>query len=278
MASFDLSVIIPAHDEEAWIDRCLTALLAQDAATARVEIIVVANACRDRTVPFAQRHVPRAEARGWAMVVLDLAQGGKLLALNAGDKAARGRSRLYLDADIACDPGLVAQICDALSGDAPRYATGTLAIAPARSWITRAYASVWRRLPFVQGGAVGAGLFAVNPAGRARWGDFPAIISDDTFVRLQFAPEERIEVPARYHWPMVEGFWNLVRVRRRQDAGVAELRRLYPALFRNEAKQPLTMARLVAIAARVPFGFLAYLAVHVAVRLRPATGAWTRGR
>lgn len=278
MASFDLSVIIPAHDEEAWIDRCLSALLAQDATAARVEVIVVANACRDRTVALAESHIPRAEARGWAMRVLDLAEGGKLPALNAGDKAARGRSRMYLDADIACDPGLVGQICQALAGDAPRYATGTLAIAPATSWITRRYAQVWSRLPFVQGGAVGAGLFAVNPAGRARWGDFPAIISDDTFVRLHFAPDERIEVPARYHWPMVEGFANLVRVRRRQDAGVAELHRLYPALFRNEAKAPLAPSRLLAIAARVPLGFLVYLAVHVAVRLRPATSAWTRGR
>jgi glycosyltransferase involved in cell wall biosynthesis len=278
MAGVELSVIIPAHDEEAWIDRCLTALVTQDAATPPVEIIVVANACRDGTVARAEAYAPRFAARDWALTVLDLAEGGKLKALNSGDRAAQGRSRLYLDADIACDPGMLAEIARALAVDAPRYATGTLAVAPARSWITRAYASVWTRLPFVKGGAVGAGLFAVNPAGRARWGDFPAIISDDTFVRLNFAPEERIEVPARYYWPMVEGFGNLVRVRRRQDAGVAELHRLYPNLVGNEAKAPLTPAAMLAIALQVPLGFLAYLAVHVAVRLRPASGAWTRGR
>ncbi|MBL9051528.1 MAG: glycosyltransferase family 2 protein [Tabrizicola sp.] len=278
MAIFDLSVIIPAHNEEAWLDRCLTALLAQDETATGVEVIVVANACRDRTVAIAESYIPQAESRGWAMRVIDLQEGGKLLALNAGDQAAQGRSRLYLDADIACDPALVGQIRQALSGDAPRYATGTLAIAPAKSWVTRAYSSVWCRLPFVESGAVGAGLFAVNPAGRSRWGQFPPIISDDTFVRLHFAPDERIEVPARYHWPMVEGFANLVRVRRRQDAGVAELHRLYPALFQNEAKAPLTMSRLLAIAARAPLGFAIYLLVHVAVRLRPATSAWTRGR
>jgi glycosyltransferase involved in cell wall biosynthesis len=278
MAGFELSVIIPAHDEEAWIDRCLTALLTQDAASPLVEIIVVANACRDGTVARAEAYAPRFAARGWTLRVLDLAEGGKLKALNSGDQTAKGRSRLYLDADIACDPGMLAEITRVLSVDAPRYATGTLAVAPARSWITRTYASVWSRLPFVKGGAVGAGLFGVNPAGRARWGDFPAIISDDTFVRLNFAPEERIEVPALYHWPMVEGFGNLVRVRRRQDAGVAELRRLYPNLIGNEAKAPLTSGALLAIAVRSPLGFLVYLAVHVAVRLRPASGAWTRGR
>jgi hypothetical protein len=218
------------------------------------------------------------EARGWAMRVLDLAEGGKLNALNAGDRAAAGRSRVYLDADIACDPGLLGQLTVALATDAPRYATGTLAVAPAKSWVTQRYARVWTRLPFVQGGAVGAGLFAVNPAGRARWGAFPAIISDDTFVRLQFRPDERIEVPARYHWPMVEGLSNLVRVRQRQDAGVQELHRLYPDLMRNEAKAPLTAGTLIGIAARVPLGFLVYLLVHVAVRLRPKATGWARGR
>ncbi|HLQ20084.1 MAG TPA: glycosyltransferase family 2 protein [Tabrizicola sp.] len=279
MGDFDLSVIIPAHDEEAWIDRCLAALIAQTGETGAVELLVVANACRDGTVARARTYADRAAARGWDLRVLDLAEGGKIRALNAGDHAARGKLRVYLDADIACDAAMLAQLRRALtSTTAPRYATGTLAIAPARSVVTRAYASVWCRLPFVRGGAVGAGLYAVNGAGRARWGDFPQVISDDTFVRLSFAPDERIEVPARYHWPMVEGFGNLVRVRRRQDAGVAELRRLYPALFANEGKAPLRLSDLVRIALRVPLGFLVYLLVHLAVRLRPPAADWTRGR
>lgn len=278
MANFDLSVIIPAHNEEAWIDRCLTALMAQTGETGTVEILVIANACSDRTVSRAETYVQPAAARGWTLIVQDLLQGGKIYALNAGDKAARGAARIYLDADIACDPPMLAQLRAALATEAPRYATGTLAVAPARSWVTRAYASVWRRLPFVRGGAVGAGLFAVNAAGRARWGDFPPVISDDTFVRLSFASADRIEVPARYHWPMVEGFSNLVRVRRRQDAGVEELRRLYPALFANEAKAPLTPAGLMRIVLRVPFGFLIYVLVHLAVRMQPPAADWTRGR
>lgn len=278
MADIDLSVIIPAHNEEAWIDRCLTALMAQEGATGRVEILVVANACQDRTVAIAEGYGTQAAARGWVLRVLDLAQGGKITALNAGDAAAAAATRVYLDADISCELGMLAQLRAALAVEAPRYATGTLAVAPPRSWVTRAYASAWRRLPFVRGGAVGAGLFAVNPAGRARWGAFPPVISDDTFVRLSFSPDERIEVPARYHWPMVEGFGNLVRVRRRQDAGVEELRRLYPALFANEGKGPLTTGDLLQLALRVPLGFLVYLSVHVAVRLRPPAADWTRGR
>uniref|UniRef100_A0AAN0MD34 Uncharacterized protein n=1 Tax=Yoonia rhodophyticola TaxID=3137370 RepID=A0AAN0MD34_9RHOB len=45
---------------------------------------------------------------------------------------------------------------------------------------------------------------------------------------MNFTPAERVEVPATYIWPMVEGFGNLVRVRRRQDIGVAEIAQKYP--------------------------------------------------
>lgn len=273
-----LTVIIPANNEAAWIGRCLAALLAQDASAGVAEIIVAANACTDGTEAIAEGFAARAAARGWTLICQSSPEPGKLKALNRAEAIAAGGARVYLDADVVCDPALLGQLRAALSRPEATYATGTLAVARAQSWVTRAYAALWTRLPFVQGGAVGAGLFAVNAAGRARWGDFPAIISDDTFVRLHFAPHERIEVPARYHWPMVEGFSNLVRVRRRQDAGVAEVYRLYPALAANEGKTPLGPARLIRLALTVPLGFAVYALVALSVRLRPATQAWSRGR
>ncbi len=272
-----LSVVIAARNEAAWLPRCLAALLAQDTAQP-VEVIVAANGCTDDTAALAHRQKPAFAARGWTLVVLDLGDVGKLGALNAADAAARVGARAYLDADVLCDPGLLEQVIAALQGPQPRYVTGTLVVARGQTAITRAYARIWSRLPFVTGGAVGAGFFALNAAGRARWRDWPDIISDDTFARLHFTPAERHEVPACYHWPMVEGFANLVRVRRRQDAGVAEIARLYPDLPANEAKAPLTAGRLGTLAIRDPAGFAVYIAVHLAVRLRRSGGGWTRGR
>lgn len=97
-------------------------------------------------------------------------------------------------------------------------------------------------------------------------------------MRLQFTPDERHEVAARYHWPMVEGWGNLVRVRRRQDAGVAEIHARWPELAANEGKAKLTPSGLARLAAKSPFGFAVYAAVSLMVRLRPAQGEWTRGR
>lgn len=171
----------------------------------------------------------------------------------------------------------MAQLVQALSNEPARYGGATPRIPPAKSRITRAYARFWQRLPFAQSVAPGFGLFAVNAAGRARWGDFPAIISDDTFVRLQFVPAERVQVPGLYDWPMIEGFAALIRVRRRQDAGVAEIAQLYPGLLDREGKAPLGAAQLMRLALQDPVGFAVYAAVSVAVKHGKSAG-WTRGR
>lgn len=273
-----LSVIIPASNEAGHIGACLSALFASDPVPGGAEVVVVANGCRDDTVDRARAALPQAEAAGWGLRVVELVQGGKIGALNAGDAAAQGDIRAYLDADVRVSPPLMAQLVLALSGSAPRYASGRAVIPRAQSAVTRAYARFWQGLPFARSEAPGYGLFAVNSAGRARWGAFPQLISDDTFVRLQFAPGERVGCPAPYQWPMVEGFAALVRVRRRQDAGVVEIARSFPELMLREGKARPGGAHLLRMVLADLPGFVAYATVSVAVRLRRDDGGWVRGR
>ncbi|MEM7236438.1 MAG: glycosyltransferase family 2 protein [Pseudomonadota bacterium] len=277
-----LSIIIPANNEEGYIDACLSSLAVQEGDNLdRVEIIVAANACRDATVAQARSRAPAFEARGWTLTVLDIAEGGKPNALNEGDRAASGGMRLYLDADIVCSAAVVSEIVAALDRPGPVYAGGMLEVAPARSWITRHYARLWTNLPFMrQSGTTGAGLFAVNAAGRARWGPFPRIISDDTYVRLLFRPCERTTVPASYLWPMVEGFSALVRVRRRQDDGLREIAAQWPGMFANEGKPALGAGDHLALFMRQPVSYIVYTGVALAVRFGRggAQQGWARGR
>lgn len=271
-----LTVLIPASNEQAYIGPCLSALFASAGVTGQA--IVIANGCRDRTAEVAQHHATTARAAGWDLKVIDLATGSKPGALNAGDAATLHPIRVYLDADVVVSPGLMAALVRVLATDAPRYASGTARIPRARSAITRAYARFWQRLPFNQTTAPGYGLFAVNAAGRARWGAFPAIISDDTFVRLQFTPDERVQVPDTYVWPMIEGFSALTRVRRRQDAGMQEIDTHFPGLLAREGKARLGLPGLARLALRDPLGFATYAAVSLAVRTRRGGPAFTRGR
>ncbi|WP_417597750.1 glycosyltransferase family 2 protein [Pararhodobacter oceanensis] len=272
-----LSVIIPASNEAAYIDACLRALL-DSSGLAEMQVIVVANGCRDDTVARAEAHATGFAGRGWTLRVLDLDGIGKPAALDAGDRAAVYASRVYLDADVVISPALLSQLAEVLDVPQARYASGTPRVT-ARSRVTRAYARFWVRLPFVAQGVPGFGLYAVNGAGRARWDLFPQVISDDTYVRIQFTPDERVKVAAPYDWPMAEGLRNLVRVRRRQDQGVAELALLEPVLMGNEGKASPSKAWLIARLLRDPLAFVTYAAVTLLVRMGwGAQEGWVRGR
>ncbi|WP_323782884.1 glycosyltransferase [Leisingera sp.] len=274
-----VSVLIPAHDEAAYIAGCLQAVFASDPLPQGMtaEVLVLANGCRDETAALARAQRPSA---GWDLRVLELPEGGKIGALNAGDAAARGDLLIYLDADVGVSPALIPRIAAVLAQDVPLYASGRPQVALARSAVTRAYARLWSRLPFVTGGVPGFGVFAMNRAGRQRWGDWPDIIADDIFARLNFAPSERVKVPAVYSWPMVEGFRNLVRVRRRQNAGVAEVAGKFPVLQQNEDKSPPDGGFVLKLLLSEPAGFLVYAMVALATKtpLFASGSRWTRGR
>lgn len=275
-----LSVIIPANNEAGYIENCLESLIGQYWPSSEIgrEIIVAANGCTDNTVPLAHSYITKAARAGWDLVILDIADGSKINALNEADEISKGSIRAYIDADIVCDNDLIYSLVRVLDKHEPAYATGEMKIAPAKTWVSQNYAKIWEKLPFMTQGAQGAGLFAVNATGRARWGAFPAIISDDTFVRVLFKPEERYSVSAGFYWPLPEGWSNLVKVRRRQDAGMAEMHEKYPEIMANEAKCAPPTGRIGQLAIRYPISFLTYLAVKLAVRFGGSQSGWARGR
>lgn len=282
-----LSVIIPASNEAAEIDGCLESILASNPKPGYgsgsipvpmpIEVIVVANGCSDDTAAIAMSFAPRFKQMGWDFDVIELEQGSKPLALNTGDAAARHRARAYLDADVRLEPPLLDRMARVLQSDKPVYASGICKIAPAQSAATRAYARIYAKVPFMTQGVPGCGLFGVSSSGRRRWGQFPDIISDDTFVRLQFAPSERLLLRGGYSWPLVEGFWRLVRVRRRQNRGVDEIKVRFPDLVRNDQKPQLSTWDITKMALRDPAGFTVYSSVAFFTKFGKSKG-WSRGR
>lgn len=274
------SVLIPAHNEADYLPACLTALLASEPVAGDVQVVVIVNGCTDNTAEIARGFTAQAEEKGWQLLVLDVAQGGKLNAWNKGEAAASGEVLIYLDADVVVSPQVVVQITDVLDVDRPRYASGRANVTlTGDDALTRHYTRFWLTTPFMVHGVPGFGVFAMNRAGRARWGDWPDIISDDTFARLNFTPAERHSVPADYDWPMIEGFTRLVQVRRRQDIGVAEIETGYPELMVNDDIHDQTVP-LWKRALKDPVAFVAFTAVRLAIRLPilRSGNRWARGR
>ncbi|WP_306005067.1 glycosyltransferase family 2 protein [Aquicoccus porphyridii] len=282
-----LSVIIPACNEARQIGPCLRALLASSPRPGAgsgsiplpipVEVIVVANGCTDDTAQVARGFAGEFRVIGWNFKVLEREKGGKPGALNAGDAAARFDARAYLDADVVVSPPLLDQVTRALRVERAAYVSGKVRITAEGSMVSALYAQCYAHVPFMAQGVPGCGFFAVNAVGRRRWTRFPNIISDDTFVRLLFAPEERIGVAAPYDWPVVRGWRNLVKVRARQDAGVREVLEQFPKLARNAGGTRPGILGKLGLFLRNPPAFAVYAGVALAARMRKADG-WSRGR
>lgn len=182
------SIVIPAHNEAVVVGRCLDTLLA-GAAPQEFDVTVVANGCTDATAQIA---AARPGVR-----VLDLPAAGKVPALNAGDAAAAGFPRIYLDADIVITADGVRALRDALTAVGARV----LAAAPRREvdvshspLLVRAYFAINSRLPVFQNALFGRGVIALSAAGRGRFDQFPDLVADDLFLDSLFTAAEKLQV------------------------------------------------------------------------------------
>lgn len=100
---FAFTVVIPAHNEQDYIGKCLRAI--QDAADAvrpcRTEIIVVANRCTDKTAEIAA---------SYGAVVLQNDDKCISSIRNTGIRAAKGRIVVTVDADTVIPRGTLQEI------------------------------------------------------------------------------------------------------------------------------------------------------------------------
>ena len=280
---FTLSV--PSYNEENYIAACLQALVAQAGLPAGhgIEVIVAANGCKDRTVEIARSFEDALREQGFAPLVLDIAEPGKMNALNTAERQAGFADRAFLDADVILSPTFLAELAEAFREEDPVYVGGTVEIPRSPSWVTRAYAKVWQNLPFVRDGVPGIGFYAFNAAGRARWAEFPPIYSDDRFVRLQFAPSERRKLKSTYQWPLPVGFSNMVKVRRRWCEGNDELHEKYPDLMVNDSQRNNSPANATTLL-KTPLSSVVFVAIYATSTLLAKLRSpdqpfyWRRGR
>ncbi|NAZ81541.1 glycosyltransferase [Kineococcus sp. R8] len=209
-----LSVVVPAHDEARTLGASLAALAA--AAGREVpDVVVVANGCTDATADVA---------RAAGVRVVELAEPSKAAALSAGDVAATAFPRVYLDADIRLTPGTLEALAATLRRDGVLVASPRVVFDTSRSsWPVRAFYAAYRELPYVREGLVGLGVYGMSAAGRARFGDFPRVTSDDLFVQRMFSPDERAVSGGEFVVAAPRDLRNLLKVRTRTARGNAEL-------------------------------------------------------
>jgi glycosyltransferase involved in cell wall biosynthesis len=211
-----VSVVIPAHDEEAVIQRTLRTLLRR-ADPGEFEVIVVCNGCSDATAEIAAREIDD-------VVVIERDEASKTSALNAGLQAARGRVVILLDADVELETQSARAMVDALSCQGVEVAIGHMEVdTRGADPIVRAFYRVWMHHPYLRRGKFAAAI-ALSRDGIARIGSIPPVTADDTYLRRLF-PKDRVAAveSVRYKVRAPRTARSLLRVRSRSYRGTREL-------------------------------------------------------
>lgn len=235
-----ISVIIPAHNEEALIESCLRRLT-EGARDGELEVLVACNGCLDETEALARSFGPPVR-------VLSTNVASKTRALNLGDDEARGFPRFYVDADVSLDLAAVRTVA-ALLVDGRAFAAAPRARIDSQhaSWAVRSFYRVWMALPYFDESMVGSGVYALSEEGRRRFDRFPEIIADDEFIRRQFAPDERrrvddctfaIRPPSRIR--------GVIREKTRSRLGLYQLTSRFPSLVHPQ-RAPERLRRVAAV-------------------------------
>lgn len=272
-----VSVIIAAHNEEVVLGTTLDTLI-EGSAVDPLEVIVVVNGSTDGSA-----RVARARA---GVKVLELEQGSKPLALNAGEAIATSFPRVYLDADILVPAGGLDAVIRSLDRGALAAVPGRRLDTEGRPWLVRAYFAINGRLPVFDEGLFGRGMIALSAEGRSRFGEFPLLVADDLFLDSLYSPQEKahvtqVEVVVSTPRATRDLLNRLVRVRRgnaamRQASSVgsvaADVRRSDRwAWLRVVMRKPTLLPASIAYAAIT-------LAAAVRARKGPvAAMAWGRG-
>jgi len=187
-APLQLSIVIPAYDEEARLGGTLRAM--DEWAAGRhglVEVVVVDDGSRDNTL---------GEARAWAhaeggsqrviRVVLAEPHRGKGAAVARGILAARGAVRMFMDADLAVPLVFVERIVEEVRRGAD------MVIGSRELTQSHRYDEPWRRHVLGRGfnwlvGRLGVSGFSDTQCG---FKGFSADAAEDVFSRVRLYPAE----------------------------------------------------------------------------------------
>ncbi|MGY3609028.1 MULTISPECIES: sugar nucleotide-binding protein [unclassified Bradyrhizobium] len=227
------SVIIPVYHGADTVGRSLAALADQQfddddgLQASDVEVLLALNDGRPDSEAAAEAHVASLRARNFHVRLLRTPPTRRAAIAAAEAVAAAGSLRLYLDQDARLSPHALSAIFAALTTSTGiQFAAPRARFDPSPSLVVRAFCRYWCALPYCDASPVTMGAYAVSAEGRRRWGALPQLASDDKFVRMLFAPNERLLLTSEsYHVVAPQGWRELIRARRRYLRGNRELAR-----------------------------------------------------
>ncbi len=141
-----VSIVLPANNEENYIDSCLSALKIQNYPEDRFEVIVVDNKSKDRTVEIA---------KSFGVKVLHKDQGPVGAVRNFGARHAKGDIIAFLDSDCVAPPNWLETGVQLVSSKQNTAFGGPYMLRKAPYWLEKFWLLEDRDLPkSLLGGAI----------------------------------------------------------------------------------------------------------------------------
>lgn len=164
-----ISVVIPAHNEESYIAGCIESVL-DHATDDLLEIVVVCNACTDRTAEIAARY-PR-------VTVVHEPRRGLGFARQKGLETMRGEIYASIDADSHSNAQWLPRMQEEFSNDPDLLClSGPYTFYDLPEWQSRIVSLWWSTLAQRQKFAVVGGNFAARRSALLRIGGFDTSIA-----------------------------------------------------------------------------------------------------
>jgi len=231
------TVIVPAHNEENVIEKCLNSLINQEGVDA---IIVACNGCSDSTASLVKSKYPN-------VICLDIQKPSKVNALNEAEKLIKSWPVFYIDADVSLSDNAVSQISKYMSENDIHLAAPEPVIDTSESpWLVKQYYETWLKLPYIKEGVIATCSFVISEEGRKRFTQFPDVIADDYFVRSQFYENELTNVPGcKVYVSAPKTLWSLIKIKTRSKLGVMEVKARGLGLEKPAPNYPSIMSSLL---------------------------------
>ena len=183
-----VSIIVPAHNEESYIEAKLTNLLELDYPSDRIEILVGSDGSSDSTEDIVRRFAHRG-----VRLVSFPHQRGKSAIQNAPVAAATGDILLFTDADCFCAPNSLQSAVEHFNDQrvglvtaSPRYLNPRDTVVARNESLYLRYETWLRHLESERGllAMASGSFFAMR---RALWQSLPSDVGDDFALPLHVA-------------------------------------------------------------------------------------------
>ncbi len=107
-----VSIIIPAYQEEKWIERCLRSII--NSTYKNLEIIVINDGSTDDTEKIVVNFKKKNETENISIKLMNISNGGSARARNLGICVAKGEYIGFADADDMIQPYMVERLVESL--------------------------------------------------------------------------------------------------------------------------------------------------------------------